>query len=770
MVLPELPMYSKLLPDTCMKISDIVNRDIVNLENCDQEPIHIPGSIQPHGFLLGLSKTSYEIRFCSNNTAAMTETEPKDLLEKPFGSIFGDDALAHLKKSLHGLQEGRTATFMLNIHGNPFHVLVHESGDTIILDAEQHHPNDQPDFLQLSSEFVNYIEETSTIPELCTVVAEGTKKITGYDRVMIYRFDEQYNGEVIAESKNDDLEGFLGLHYPHTDIPKQARELYIKNQLRMIVDVNYTPVPVVTMNEQLDHSSLDLSYSILRSVSPIHVEYLNNMGVGATLTISLLHKKKLWGLISCHHYSPKHLTYEVRMATKLLGHFITSQIDTRQLNEEYEIARKATHAVEWLNSRRFELNRNSMELIVNDYHILTVCNAAGVSVLLDGKIFHSGSVPPNEDIHMLSNYLATYTSNTRFQTDSLIHVCPEFKQVCEKFPGVNYFPLDSSSFNCIIWYRHETISEITWAGNPNKAIEKDKNGLSPRKSFELWKETVKFKSNKWLASEVAACSNFVNILQKHLSSVFLTEEEEKQRQLAEILKRTNAELENINWISTHDLQEPLRKIQMMASYILQDDAVSLPSEIYTKIEKMNQFASRMQGLIKDILRYSQLNYGQESFEQTDLSALLQQVENDLQESFEEKSAKLVLNELPTVYGVPFLIKQLFSNLIYNSLKFSSNNRKPTITIESSSSTEHLPEGVSPENHFIIDYTDNGIGFDAAYNENVFKIFTKLQSSDQFPGSGIGLALCKKIIMTHKGSITAHGIEGEGVLFKICFPR
>ena len=753
-----------------MKITDIVNRGIVNLENCDQEPIHIPGSIQPHGFLLGIDKSSYRIKFCSRNIKEITGLDPKDLLDKSFTDMFSKTAESSLAACME-LSEGRHTAFLLKIAGRTVHFLAHLSGDTIVLDAEEQEEEfSNPDFLQLSSEFVGYIEDTTTISELCAAITTGTKKITGYDRVMVYRFDEDYNGEVIAESKNDNLESFLGLHYPHTDIPKQARELYIKNQLRMIVDVNYIPEPIVALDENVSNASLDLSYSTLRSVSPIHVQYLQNIGVGATLTISLLHKKKLWGLISCHHYSPLYLTYEVRMAAKLLGHFITSQLDTRQMNEEYELARKATHAVEWLNSRKFDLNRNSMEFIVNDYHILTVCNAVGVSVLLDGKIFRSGSVPEDEDIKMLSSYLSTYTSNTRFQTNSLIHVMPEFRQVCDKFPGVNYFPLDSSSFNCIIWYRHETITEVNWAGNPNKAIEKDKNGLSPRKSFELWKETVKLTSNKWLSSEIAACSNFVNILQKHLSSVFLTEEEEKQRQLAEILKRTNAELENINWISTHDLQEPLRKIQMMASYILHDEAVTLPEDIYTRVDKMNQFAGRMQGLIKDIMRYSQLNYGQESFEEVNLATIVEQLQHELSESLDEKEGLLQHGDLPVIYGVPFLIRQLFSNLIYNSLKFSSDERKPVINIRISESSGPFAEISHPENYYIIDYTDNGIGFDPVYNESVFKIFTKLQSGRQFTGSGIGLALCKKIVMTHRGFISAHGTVGEGVLFRLAFPK
>jgi two-component system, chemotaxis family, sensor kinase Cph1 len=747
-------------------MKSIVNHDVVNLENCDQEPIHIPGSIQPHGFLLGLDKTTYAIEFCSENISELCDLDIRSVLGKSFADIFGFEALENLRNSMKSVSE-RKSTFTLSINNAQFEFLPHQSNQHIIVDAEVVSGEiGDTEFLELSREFVGYIEETSTLKELCASIADGTRKITGYDRVMIYRFDEHYNGEVIAESKEDGYESFFGLHYPHTDIPKQARELYIRNQLRLIVDIGYVPVPILTLNNELDSSSLDLSLSTLRSVSPIHVQYLQNMGVGATMTISLLHKRKLWGLIACHHYSPKFLTNDVRMAAKLLGHFITSQIDMRQMNEEHEISRRANHAVEWLNSRKFELNRNSLEMLVNDYHILTVCNASSVAILLDGRIYKSDKAPGDEDIRTVTGYLSMYTANGKTHTDSILTLMPDMKTLAANQPGVNYISLDNYSQNCIIWFRQETINEVHWAGNPNKAIEKDKNGLSPRKSFELWRETVKNKSNPWLATELSACSNFTNILSKHLSAVFLTEEEEKQRTLAEILKQTNAELENINWISTHDLQEPLRKIQMMASYILQEDDLELPEKIHERIDKMSQFANRMQVLIKDILRYTQLNYSDETFETVNLNEVFVKLGHDLEEALLEKHAKLTVGKLPSVRGVPFLVRQLFSNLIYNSLKFASVNREPEIRITASQG-EYMNDG---KQYDIIEVADNGIGFDASFNQKVFKIFTRLENSTEKTGSGIGLALCKKIMETHKGHITADGELDKGASFRIYFAK
>lgn len=324
-----------------MQIKDIVNRDLVNLKNCENEPIHIPGSIQPHGFLLAVNQQSFAIKFCSQNIADYIEIQPQDLLGKTFTDIFGE---ADQKKLIRYIADGLDSAtpFVLDFRNTKYNVSAHFSNELLILEADPFPDGalDLPNLYRQTGRFVAHMEGSKYLNELCDDIAKETRLITGYDRVMIYRFDEDYNGEVIAESKREDLNSFAGQKYPHTDIPAQARLLYIKNQLRMISDVNYEPVPLLTQNDgtNIQNDSLDLSVSILRSVSPIHIEYLKNMGVGATLTISLLLNNKLWGLIACHHYSPKILPHFVRLSALLQGHFLTSQISVREIAEDFENA------------------------------------------------------------------------------------------------------------------------------------------------------------------------------------------------------------------------------------------------------------------------------------------------------------------------------------------------------------------------------------------------------------------------------------------------
>ena len=300
---------------------------------------------------------------------------------------------------------------------------------------------------------------------------------------MIYKFDSDYNGEVYAEVKEEHLEPFLGLHYPHTDIPPQARALYIKNLLRIIGDINYTPVKLFTYTES-NVETLDLSLSVLRSVSPIHVEYLKNMGVGATLTVSLLHKGRLWGLVSCHHYSPKYLSQETRNAVKLHGHFITSQIDVRLLNEQYEISRKAIEKVDRLSSKKLDFSRSSIKKLFKDDAIFELCNSQGVAALIGKRIYKAGNTPSDDEIKLISEILFDLQANGELTTSSFPNQSSDVQYVARRFPGINFQVLDDSNY--IIWFREPTIRDIKWAGDPSKAIEKDKNGLSPRKSFETF--------------------------------------------------------------------------------------------------------------------------------------------------------------------------------------------------------------------------------------------------------------------------------------------
>ncbi|NUY82135.1 GAF domain-containing protein [Flavobacterium sp. MAH-1] len=750
-----------------MKIRDILNREIVNLTNCEHEPIHIPGSIQPHGFLLGLKTGTWLIDFCSANTSDYIGISHTELLGRTFATAFGDER-EHLFKEYisHALV---TAPLKLELFGRNFNCTIHISGAHYILEAEPltHVSAPLSSIYDQTSQFLAYMNETHTLKELCQLVADGTREITGYDRVMVYRFDKDYNGEVFAESRDEKFEPFLGLHYPHTDIPVQARELYLKNLLRLIADIGYKPVPIYTIDDT-HGKNLDLSHSILRSTSPIHIQYLQNMGVGATLTISLIHQKKLWGLIACHHYSPKNLTPEIRLAAQLQGNFLTSQIDVRQSNEEYEVSRKTNAALEKLNALHLSPKSESFEQVIACNELLEICNAGGVSIKFGNEIFTSGSVPEHDEILMLSDWLFNYTNAGQLHTDKLLGHLHDHKELCQKVPGIVYHSLGLDADNCVIWYRPETIAEVNWAGDPAKAIVKDEKGLFPRKSFELWREFVKYQSKPWSTPELNSAANYAHSLQRQMALILLTEESRRNLELNQILKETNSELENINWISTHDLQEPLRKIQLIASRLLSKENDISP-DVIDAILRMNQSASRMQALLVDILKYTRIQHTKAIFEKVKLENLVQQTVEELKEAVTEKMAIVKVNGLPEINGVAFLLKQLFSNLISNSLKYSKDDTASEILVD----YQGREPNVSPTDRDalfeVIRISDNGIGFEQQFSENIFNIFTRLHPQAEYKGSGVGLALCKKIMQTHSGFIKAEGTPDSGAVFTLYFP-
>ena len=748
-----------------MKIKDIVNRDIVTLTNCEHEPIHIPGKIQPHGFLLGLT-SEWKIEYCTDNISSFVSVSHTEVLGKTLIEVFGKKATQQILEYIN--EDAIQDVFPLEIAllGKLFQISIHKSFDIYVLEAETLFSGKEKlvDVYTQTIQFVNQMNNTKSLKDLCKLVVQGTRKITGYDRVMIYRFDKDYNGEVYAEDCREDLEPFLGLHYPHTDIPAQARELYIKNQLRLIVDMDYEAVPIFTIDDKED-KNLDLSLSILRSTSPIHVEYLKNMGVGATLTISLVHHGKLWGLIACHHYSKKNISPEIRLAAKLQGQFITSQIDIRQSNDENVNAQTTSLALEQLTGLELPLLQNSIETIVAAPQLLKVCNAAGVSISAMGKIYKNGLTPSDEKIENLIEQINGHIADKNFTTNKLSDHFPEFGQFSD-FAGIIYHSLGSG--NHIIWYRPETISEINWGGDPEKSIIKDKTGLHPRNSFNIWKQIIKNQSSLWKQYEINRAIQYAHALHNQLIMIMLTEEEEKYRTQSEVLKETNSELENLNWISTHDLQEPLRKIQLFTSKMLDEPEVVQLESVSGSLQRIAKSASRMRALLDDILKFSRIKYTRETLQEIDLNDILDLTLGEIKETMAESNAVIQFDKLPKVHAVSFLMRQLFSNIIQNSLKFVHEDKSPVIKITSSSEPELMKYSDKIYCHWIC-FSDNGIGFEQQYAENIFKVFGRLHNQEKYGGSGVGLALCKKIMQTVGGTIHAVGKPGEGTDIVLYFP-
>jgi two-component system, chemotaxis family, sensor kinase Cph1 len=755
-----------------MKWKDIVNRDLLNLTNCDQEPIHIPGSIQQHGFLLGLKIEDLAIDYCSGNAFAFTGMRYEELLGKNVYLLFGEEQTDLLKKYISSPGHSSIAPMEVVLAGKMYNCTVELNGSIYILELEPAATEniDIADIYQQTKQFTDYMQKAATLQSLCQLVANETRAIIGFDRVMIYRFDKDYNGEVFAESKAPHVEPFFGLHYPHTDIPAQARDLFIKNFIRLIVDVNYAPVPIYTIDDG-PQKNLDLTLSSLRSVSPIHIQYLKNMGVGATLTISLMHENRLWGLIACHHYSPKYIPIGTRIAAKLQGDFLTSQISVRQLAEEYEIAKKISKSLDMLLSQIFSTDSAALSEVVQKKEFLALANATGLIMVIDNEVYSQGIVPHADEIKNLVKWLFTHSPSTGFSTSNLSLLYAGAGALCNSVSGVIFHELGPG--NCIVWCRPEALQEVNWAGNPDKAVMKDENGLTPRQSFELWKEVKKCESNPWQNPELAAAANLANALQQHVNMLLQKQNAHKQKQAEELiaantelafqnrekekiaigLTATNKELEQLTYIASHDLQEPLRTISNYMQVFREDYDTVLDDNARKYLQAVTNATRRMSLLIKTLLDFSRLGFEKE-FILVDMKKLIGDVIADLQTTITSSKSVIEVSDMPQLHIYETEIRQVFQNLIGNAIKFHKNDTGIIIKIGAEKMGTKWKFSVS----------DNGIGIDPAYCERIFDIFQRLHSKQEFEGHGIGLAFCRKIIQLHHGEIWVESSLGKGAIF------
>jgi two-component system, chemotaxis family, sensor kinase Cph1 len=342
---------------------------VTTIQNCADEPIHIPGSIQPHGFILIFNEKK-EIALCSANAGDFLGSTAKEILSQPFADVLPASLAEIISQYLQSGHCNSQVPYTVSFNDRFFDCFFRRSAPFFILECVVaiEHPNTVYDVLQHTNELVQAVNTKSNLQALCQLITKRIHDITGYDRVMVYRFDEMYNGDIFAETVVPGHEPFLGLHYPHTDIPAQARALYFRNLMRLIVDVNYDPVPVVTLDKVLAQpEKIDMSDVHLRSVSPIHIQYLKNMGVRGTFTISLIKEGRLWGMIACHHYSAKNLSYARQIQAFLQTQILSSQLGVQETAEQYQLASSlepSTRALEEKLAQEGNLEeQNAQEII-----------------------------------------------------------------------------------------------------------------------------------------------------------------------------------------------------------------------------------------------------------------------------------------------------------------------------------------------------------------------------------------------------------------------
>jgi len=749
-----------------MNLRDIENKEIYAISNCEDEPIHIPGSIQPHGLLLAVDETG-KIVFCSANSSALLNRTPADLLRSHLKDI--DTGLNHSFEAIR--DDGEARCLSLTINQIPVDVFIAPSDDLWIIELEW--PGEASlatqEIFDQTALFVNHIERSRSLRDLCQRIADQTRSITGYDRVMIYRFDKDANGQVFAESKREGLEPFLDLHYPHTDIPVQARELYLRNIVRQVPDVHYVPVPVLTEGNS-SYTNLDLSDAVLRSVSPIHIQYLKNMGVSATLTLSIILEGRLWGLVACHHYTPKFLPYINRKAALLQTHFLTSQIKVRQVAEEYAVHTVVeAHLQQLLNTISTE---GDFQLKFESFtSLLAVANASGVAILHRGKLYEKGQVPPAERTRALFNWMEEHVKGLQFFSSHLADHYGEGEKISRQAAGVLYHRLGDPKKDAIIWFREEMEKTINWAGDPGEAIKKAVNTLTPRSSFAIFKQRLRHQSIEWTTSEVNAASRFASALQNQFHLEHIRMEELQQRVLNERLIKANKELANINWITSHDLKEPLRKILVFASRVMDEQDRELSESVMNSVTRIQSSAMRMNTLVNDIVSYTLTDDQRASFVDTDLDDLLAEAISNYEDELHDTGSIIQSEPLPTLRVIPYQIRQLFVNLIGNALKFSKKTEPlhMQISCQKLRAGESLPLLDQGKFYYCISLKDNGIGFENEQAKNIFDIFFRLNRREDYVGTGIGLAICKRVCENHHGLISARSETGVGSVFSVYLP-
>jgi chemotaxis family two-component system sensor kinase Cph1 len=721
-----------------------------DLTNCDQEPIHIPGKIQSHGFLIGIDQ-QFIITYCSDNVSKFLPAEPAMLLGKSLRILdrFVDRAdtdnvlipLVKLSQTVQGFEPFNP--YPLKISGRLYNVILSTSGNNFLLDFEPEISSLNSDIRRIIGSSLSEMLSDTNLNRLLGNAAEQVKKIIGYDRVMIYKFHDDGHGEVVSEVSEPGLEPFFGLHYPASDIPKQARELYKINFTRLIADVTTEPAALLCLEDA--NASLDLTNSGLRAVSPIHIQYLKNMGVASSFSISLLHQNELWGLVACHNYTPRFINYKEREAAKLIGQVLSSALSFRVMEEMKNKSGKFSAAVDALTKQLLRYNSIVDALLKHETTLSDAVDATGAALIFENQIYLLGNTPPVEFIKELKVWLDIQPGDQLIQTACLSADFPPALKYADIGSGLLACRLSKELKEYLLWFRPEVISTIRWAGDPNKPVEPSAQGtlaISPRKSFNTWLQTVEHTSEAWRIEDLESAT-----LLKEEISFAISRKASELRLLNEKLKVAYDELDAFSYTISHDLKNPLASIKSYAQLLPRK--FNLEPDAKHMVDRILNAAGKMQDMITEVLNYSQVGQSAANWKTVNMSGLLNELKLELMVSNQQERLQINIGDVEDVFGDETMVQQVFSNLLGNAVKYSGKSDNPQVDVCS--------QDVGDALRYVV--KDNGIGIQVADQAKIFDLFSRSAQVADFEGSGVGLSIVKKIMEKHEGRIW---VESDGV--------
>lgn len=772
-------------PDTPPPWADApysIKRHGVTITNCDAEPVQTPGCIQGHGALLVLRPADLTVLQVSENSEALLGRPPERLLGSPAADALGVEAAARLREFLDAETVERNPLYVLTLPARdgvpPLDLTAHTIDGLAVVELEATGRGDltpEPDYYGLVRQTVSRLQTAATLRGLCQTVADEIRTLTGLDRVMVYKFHADGHGEVFTESRPEALPPWLGLHYPASDIPQPAREIFRRTWARPLPDVRSTLAELVPLANPDTGRPLTMTHCVLRGASVMYTEYLENMGVRASFTLAIRRGEELWGLIACHHYAgPRHVPYQVRAACELLA-------------QVFSLLHKGAEDREHLVYR----------LRLEGIHSQLVAQAAqegGLSAMTDGKpalldglaaggaaLYHRdrwwtvGSTPAEAELDALADWLnqrPELDSPTRplYVTDALSGDYPPGEAFAGVASGLLAFPLSRSRRNLMLWFRPETLRTVHWGGNPHdKPTVTGPHGprLTPRASFELFAESVRGRSLPWLAVEVDAAARL-----RLLVMELVVSRAERLAELNADLTRSNEELDAFAYIASHDLKEPLRGIHRYA-HLLLENATTLDEENRARVDGLMRLTLRMDSLLDSLLHFSRVGRTALVMAEMDLDGVLAEALEMVRARSDDARAEIsVPRPLPAVRGDWVRVREIFVNLLSNALKYTG---RPGVRIEvgylasgEPGERPNCPEGAA--HHLIIYVRDDGIGIHPRHFDQVFKIFRRLHGRDEYGGgTGAGLTIVKKLVERHRGQVWLDSTPGAGTTFFFTLP-
>lgn len=732
----------------------------IDLDECAREPIHTPGNIQPHGALLAVA-SDLTVAMASENLLLLARVDAREVCGQPLRSFVDAASWGMLEHVLSRTSLRAAGPLAIGFVGLSFEAILHRAEGMFVIEIEPPCPSSER-YAAYVRDALNRMQDVRSVQDLLQIMAREVKVLTGYDRVMIYRFHEDAHGEVVAEVREPELDPYLGLHYPASDIPAQARALYLQNRLRLIRDVQAPASPLFPEKNPSTGQPLDLGGAWLRGVSPVHIAYLTNMNVRASLSISLVHDGRLFGLIACHHRTPRSLSSELRYACEHLSRVASFQIELLERHETAEEKLRAGRAMARFIAQTNDSSATSSGLTIHAQALRGLLDAEGVAVLDEDHIALAGQTPRAAEVERIADWLVETMSGSLFHTDSLALHLPWASAIAKVASGILATSFAHRGRSLAIWFRPEIEQTVTWAGNPDKPVTRDPvtQRLRPRASFEAWRETVRGSAKPWRISEIEAALE----VRAAVVEIVLRRTAELSRLNSELQAAVRARDEFLS-MASHELRTPIATLRLtldgLARTAERRRDCFKPEDVVSRIEMAMRQLDRTASLVDQLLDVSFVTSPKArlALSDVDLGALVERVVARLAIASEAAGSEITVRAEVGIVGRwdEARLDHIVTNLLSNAIKYGAGKPIEIEIMRLDASKVRLA------------VLDHGIGIALDAQQRIFERFERAVSSNHYGGFGVGLWIVRQFVDQMGGRVSVDSVEGEGSTFTVILP-